>query len=185
MYSALLDSCVLVPSALCDTFLRFAEQGFYRPLWSERILREVAQAVERIHPDLDPSRIHKRIDSMRAAFGDAMVTGWEPACAGLDLPDPDDRHVLAAAIVGGGQSLVTFNLKDFPDDKLSSLSVEVVHPDDFLLDQLDLHPGLALRVLIDQAADTAKPPLELQAVLNLLERCGVPRFVDQVRLLLP
>ena len=57
MYTALLDSCVLVPSALCDTLLRFAEQGFYRPLWSERILLEVAYAVERVRPDLDPAKI--------------------------------------------------------------------------------------------------------------------------------
>jgi hypothetical protein len=83
---------------------------------------------------------------MKTAFEDAMVMGWEATCAGLDLPDPDDRHVLAAAITGGAQSLVTFNLKDFPDDKLLPTRVEAVHPDDFLLDQLDLHPGLALPV---------------------------------------
>lgn len=114
-----------------------------------------------------------------------MVNGWEATCAGLDLPDPDDRHVLAAAIVGGGQSLVTFNLKDFPEEKLSQTSVEAIHPDEFLLDQLDLHPGPGLQVLMDEAADTAHPPLDVQAVLNILERCGVPQFVDQARLLLP
>jgi predicted nucleic acid-binding protein len=185
VYSVLLDSSVLVPNALCDTLLRLAERGFYRPLWSDRILDEVRVAVERIHPNLDPARIQKRIDAMKSAFEDAMVTGWEATCAGLDLPDPNDRHVLAAAMTGGGQSLVTFNLKDFPEEKLILTGVEAVHPDEFLLDQLDMHPGLALQVLREQSADTKHPPLDLQAVLNLLERCGVPQFVDQVRLLLP
>ena len=122
---------------------------------------------------------------MKAAFEDATVTGWEATCAGLDLPDPDDRHVLAAAMMGGAQSLVTFNLKDFPDDRLIDTGVEAVHPDEFLLDQLDLYPGLALAVLRGQASDTNNPPLDLSALLNILERCGVPQFVDQLRLMLP
>jgi hypothetical protein len=95
---------------------------------------------------------------MQDAFEDAMVTGWEQVCAGLDLPDPDDRHVLAAAITGGGQSLVTFNLKDFPDSRLLASGVEAVHPDEFLLDQLDLHPAAAMQVLSEQAADLRHPP---------------------------
>jgi hypothetical protein len=106
LYAALLDSCVLVPNALCDSLLRFAEAGFYRPLWSQRILDEVFGAVCTIHPEIEPSRIRRRLDAMSSAFADADVVGWEPIAAGLDLPDPDDRHVLAAAIAGGAQSLV-------------------------------------------------------------------------------
>lgn len=120
---------------------------------------------------------------MAAAFDDALVTGWEQVCAGLDLPDPDDRHVLAAAIAGGAQSLVTFNIKDFPDANLRRTGIEVAHPDEFLLDQLDLYPGVAMRVLSEQAADLSNPPSDLAGVLNRLERCGVPRFADQARLL--
>jgi hypothetical protein len=103
MYAAMLDACVLVPNALCDSLLRFAEAGFYRPLWSDRVLDEVFYAVCRIHPDIDPPQIRRRLDAMATAFTDANVTGWEAVAAGLDLPDPDDRHVLAAAIAGGDQ----------------------------------------------------------------------------------
>lgn len=156
MYAALLDSCVLVPNVLCDTLLRLAEAGFYRPLWSERILAEVREVVLRVHPDLAPERIERRLQAMNAAFEDATVTGWEPLAAGLDLPDPDDRHVLAAGIAGGAQALVTFNLKDFPDAAVASTSVEPRHPDEFLLDQLDLAPAGAVQVLQDQAADMNK-----------------------------
>lgn len=159
------------------------ERGFYRPLWSERILDEVKHAILAVHSEIDEARVDARIAAMSGAFDDAMVVGWEQTCAGLDLPDPDDRHVLAAAIKGGAQSLVTFNLKDFPERSLTTTDVEVVHPDDFLLDQLDLYPGLALQVLNEQAADLTTPPSDLAGVLNRLERCGVPRFADEVRLL--
>jgi predicted nucleic acid-binding protein len=185
MYAVTLDACVMVPNALCDTLLRLAERGFYRPLWSERILEEMKYAILRVHPDIDESRVDARIGAMAGAFEDALVLGWEQTCAGLDLPDEDDRHVLATAIKGGAQSLVTFNLKDFPVDRLESTGVEAVHPDEFLLDQLDLYPGLALQVLEEQAADLKDPPSDVAGVLNRLEWCGVPRFADEVRLLAP
>jgi predicted nucleic acid-binding protein len=181
MYAALLDSCVLVPNALCDTLLRLAEARFYRPLWSDRTLEEVHAAVLRIHPDLGAARIDNRLRAMTTAFDDATVTTWEPVAAGLDLPDPDDRHVLAAAISGGAQALVTFNLKDFPDSAMSGTDVEARHPDEFLLDQLDLAPGVTLRILTEQASDMRKPPADLSGLLNRLQRCGVPDFADAVR----
>jgi PIN domain len=185
MYAALLDACVLVPNALCDTLLRFAEAGFYRPLWSQQILDEVFSAVCRIHPEIDPARVQHRLDSMSQAFSGANVVGWEAVAAGQDLPDANDRHVLAAAIAGGGQSLVTFNLQDFPEAALGPVGVEARHPDEFLLDQLDLFPSVALDVLVSQAADMSKPPSDLAGLLNRLERCGVPSFAEAVRRLAP
>ena len=96
-YTAVLDACVLVPIALADTLLRVAEKGLYRPLWSDRILAEAQAATEEIHPGMDAG---KRFAQMRAAFDDALVTGWEELEPGIWLPDQDDRHVLAAAIRG-------------------------------------------------------------------------------------
>ena len=83
-YTAVLDACVLVPIALADTLLRVAERGMYRPLWSSRILLEAQTAIEEIHPGID---VDKRFASMREAFGDAMVTGWEAVESGIRLPD--------------------------------------------------------------------------------------------------
>lgn len=185
MYAAVLDSCVLVPNALCDTLLRLAEAGFYRPLWSERILEEVADAVLTIRPDVDRDRIQRRLDAMVTAFDDANVSGWEAVAAGLDLPDPDDRHVLAAAIAGGAQAIVTFNTKDFPAAVLEPRGVQARSPDQFLLDQLDLFPSVALEVLENQARDLSRPAMDLAGLLNNLERCGVPDFVEAARRLAP
>ena len=185
MYAAVLDACVLVPTALCDTLLRLAEAAFYRPLWSDRILGEVQDAIMIVRPDLDEARVERRIATMASTFEDASVTGWEAVSAGLDLPDPDDRHVLAAAITGGAQAIVTFNLKDFPAEALHPRSIQARHPDDFLLDQLDLLPSHVLELLSQQAADLQHPRTDLAGVLAALQRCGVPNFAEAVRRMAP
>jgi predicted nucleic acid-binding protein len=185
MYAVVLDANVLVPSALCDTLLRLAGDGFYRPLWSQRILDEVEFAVLEVRPELTVEQVRRRIQAMRSAFLDANVVGWEQVAAGLDLPDPDDRHVLAAAIAGGAQAIVTFNGKDFPQDKLAPRGIEARHPDEFLLDQLDLAPSVLLEVLVQQAAALRNPPTDLAGLLNNLVRCNVRSFVEAARRLAP
>jgi hypothetical protein len=176
-YTAVLDACVLVPIALADTLLRVAEKGLYRPLWTDRILSEAQAAIEEIHPGID---VTKRFASIREAFDDALVTGWEGIQDGLTLPDKDDRHVLAAAIKGGAQAIITTNLPDFPAQALDPLGLEARHPDDFLLDQLDLSPPTVLQVIREQAAHTRRPPLTPQDLATLLGRAGVPGFADVV-----
>lgn len=176
-YRALLDACVLVPVSLADTMLRVAEKGLYRPLWSDRILVEAQDAIAEIRPGVDAA---KRFAVMRQAFSDALITGWEGREVGISLPDPDDRHVVAAAIHGGAHAIVTANLADFPSAALHPLGLEAVHPDDFLLDHLDLSPAAIAQVFIEQAADTRRPPLTRQELATILGRAGVPRFADEV-----
>jgi predicted nucleic acid-binding protein len=178
-YTALLDACVLVPIALADTLLRVAERELYRPLWSERILAEAADAVLEIHPDLAPDVVAKRFAAMNDTFKDAPVEGWEIFEGTLTLPDPDDRHVVAAAMRGRADAIVTANIRDFPDETLAPLEIAVVHPDDFLLDQLDLAPRVVLDLLREQAAHTRNPPLTPTDLLTRLARAGVPAFADE------
>ena len=176
-YTAILDACVLVPIALADTLLRVAEKGLYRPLWSDRILSEAQAAVEEIHPGIDAG---KRFAQMREAFDDALVTGWEELQSGIRLPDQDDRHVVAAAVRGGAHGIITANVRDFPATALEPLGLEAVHPDDFLLDQLDLSPPTILQVVREQAARTRRPPLTPRDLATLLGRAGVPGFADEI-----
>lgn len=123
-YTAVLDACVLVPIALADTLLRVAERGLYRPLWSERILQETTDAVLEIHPDVTSEDVKRRIDAMNRFFEDALVEGWEDIESSFALPDPDDRHVVAAAIPGRADTIVTANLGDYPEDLLEPLDSE-------------------------------------------------------------
>lgn len=175
-YSAFLDACVLVPVSLADTLLRLAEAGLYRPLWSERVLDEMVDAIEAIHPTLAPGQARFRANAMQSAFEDACVTGWNPLMEGISLPDRDDRHVVAAALRGRADTLVTANLRDFPSELLESMDLEVQHPDEFLLNQLDLEPNLTIRTLHYQAAATQRPATTTKELLLHLKQCGVPKF---------
>lgn len=180
-YGAMLDACVLVPIVLADTLLRVAEADLYRPLWSAAILREACQAVVAVRPDIAPESIARRFAAMDETFEDALVTGWEPLVGGIDLPDAADRHVVAAAIRGDAQCIVTANRKDFPASALDPYGLVTVHPDAFLLNQLDLSPTVVIDALRDQAKATEAPPLDLADVLARLSRAGVPEFADEVR----
>lgn len=168
-----------MPITLADTLLRVAERELYRPLWSDRVLAEAVDAVLEIHPDLEPDRVTKRFAAMNDTFEDALVEGWEPIEATISLTDPDDRHVVAAAMRGRADSIVTANLRDFPADLMAPLGIAAVDPDDFLLDQLDLAPRIVLEVLREQAAHTRDPELAPTDLLTRLARAGVPGFADE------
>lgn len=180
----MLDACVLVPAALCDTLLRLADRDLYRPVWSDRILAEMRHAILEVHPGIDAGRVDARIRSMNAAFEDACVTGWEGLVQGIRLPDPDDRHVVAAALSGRADAILTANLKDFPADALEPLGLHAVSAEDFLLDQLDLDPMGTIELLREQARDKKRPPVTVEDVLSALGRAGAPHFADAVAALL-
>ena len=181
LFAAFLDACVLVPVAPCDTVLRMADQGAFRPLWSQKVLDEAQRALERIHSEVDPNRFLSRFRSMNEAFDDALVTGWETLTAGIKLPDPDDTHVVAAALVGRADVIVTENAKDFPDDVLVPLGLKAVRLDEFLLDQFDLSPRAACRIINEQVAAMKRPPVEPAQLLDRLSRSGAPVFAQKVR----
>lgn len=184
-FGVFLDACVLVPISVADTILRLADRELFRPMWSEMVLAEAREAVLRVHPDMDASRIDARLRSMDEAFPDALVTGWESLVSAVELPDPDDRHVLAAALRGRADLIVTNNLKDFPSPVLSALGIEAVSPDDFLLDQLDLAPEITKDVIERQASDTRRPAITVEGLLGSLSRAGVPQFASALAEPLP
>ncbi|MDA8286394.1 MAG: PIN domain-containing protein [Actinomycetota bacterium] len=127
-YAVVLDACVLVLIALADTLLRLAERDLYRPLWSARIVAEATDAVVDIHPEIPPERVRARFAAMDDAFEDACVEGWETLEHTVTLPDVDDRHVVAAALGGRADAIVTANVGDYPTRVLGPLNIEVGHP---------------------------------------------------------
>ncbi|WP_344106957.1 PIN domain-containing protein [Nocardiopsis rhodophaea] len=169
---------MLYPAYLCDTFLRLASAGAYRPLWSRDVLDELSRNVAQ--RGVAPDCVERRIAHMDRAFPDATVRGYETLVEGMEN-HPKDRHVLAAAARAGAEVIVTFNTRDFPDASLKPYDILAVHPDDFLLDQLDIYPGLTLRALERQAASYRRDPTTVPGVLALLERVGVPGFAAEVR----
>lgn len=166
-FPALLDTNVLFGSYLNDFVLALAERGLFRPLWSDDILFELEMNL--VEHGIDAARAARRIDTMRTHFRDATVTGYASLIPKLRC-DQKDRQVL-----------VTFNLGDFPPDSVTAFDVEVVHPDQFLLDQLDLYPGPTMAVLRQLVADYSRPEMTIDDLLVALARAGVPEFARTAR----
>ena len=177
-FPALFDTNVLFGFHLNDIILAMAERGLFRPLWSEQILTELLDNL--IEHGLPPAKAQKRIDAMRQAFPDATVHGYEDLIPNM-TNHPKDRHVLAAGIRANCEVLVTFDLSDFPDDSVAAYDIEIVHPDKFLLDQLDLYPGPTVAVLRQLLADYSTPTLEMEDLLVRVADAGTPEFASAVR----
>jgi predicted nucleic acid-binding protein len=182
MFTVLLDTNVLFPSYLRDTLLTLADGDLYRPLWSEGVLVELHRNLI-TKANLTERVVERLLDQMRSAFPEAEVTGYEPIIDQMDC-DLKDRHVLAAAVVGRAEAIVTFDLSDFPPLDFSPHGIAPIDPDNFLLDLLDLAPGAVLRALGDQAAKYKRHPKTVHGLLEALAVAGAPRFADEVRRLL-
>ena len=121
------------------------------------------------------------VELMNSSAPDCLVENYESLLAGLILPDPDDRHVLAAAIAGHADAVVTFNLKDFPADALVPHQIEAIHPDDFVLNQLELRPYEALAAVKKMRARLNRPPQTAAELIATLERSGLPASAAHLR----
>jgi predicted nucleic acid-binding protein len=125
-FTVVLDACVLVPVTAADTLLRLAEREMYRPVWSEGILVEAKRAVARLHPEIEEEQVEYRFACMNKAFEDASISGWESLEGSIVLPDEDDRHIVACALIAGADAIVTNNVRDFPHEVLAPLRIEII-----------------------------------------------------------
>ena len=180
-FTVIYDACVLYPAPLRDLLIRIAQTGVVRAKWSDDILDECFRSILNDRPDLNEAALSRTRALMTMAVRDVMVSGYADLLENLHLPDPDDRHVLAAAIRSGAQSIVTWNLKDFPSDRLEEYGVEVVDPDDFVLSQTDLRPGIIAVVVTQQAAALKNPTRTTNEMLDVLHAQGLVRSVARLR----
>lgn len=175
------DANVLYPSTLRDLLIRIAQAGLVQAKWTDEILDEVFGNLSTNRPDLDPEALRRTRELMNRAVRDCLVVGYEPLVDTLELPDSDDRHVLAAAIKARAQVIVTHNLRDFPAAAMEAWNIEPKSPDDFLLDQIDLDQQ-AVYGAVQRIADSWKrPPGTIEDVLNSLERAGLLESVAALR----
>jgi len=178
LFPAFFDTNVLYGALLCDYVLELADRRLFRPLWSDDVLFELSKNL--VKNGENPELVQKRVSTMERHFADACVEGYSDLIPTM-TNDEKGRHILAAAVRGGAEVLVTFNVKHFPLVALEPFDLEVVHPDDFLLDQLDLHNANALRALVDLAEGYGSPSMTIDDLLRALARAGVPRFADEAR----
>ncbi|WP_455189854.1 PIN domain-containing protein [Foliimonas ilicis] len=155
--------------------------GLYRAKWTEQIHEEWIRNVLKDRPDLDAENIHRTRDLMNRAVPDCLVEGYEELIPSLELPDANDRHVLAAAILSASDAIVTFNLKDFPKPVLDRYQLELIHPDDFIFHQFGIDDAAVL-VSVQRCRERLKnPPKNANEYLDTLEKQGLPKTVGHLR----
>jgi len=181
-YTAILDACVLYPATLRDLLLSLARDGLFHARWSERIQEEWVRSLLKRRPELEELALRRTCELMTSAVPDSVVHGWQRIEPGLTgLPDADDRHVLAAAICGHADAIVTFNLDDFPAEALAPFGVQAQHPDDFLLNQIELNPIAALKSIKAMRARWRNPQLSVRDLAAGLERQQLPLVAARLR----
>ncbi|WP_010524799.1 putative toxin-antitoxin system toxin component, PIN family [Nesterenkonia sp. F] len=179
-FPVLVDACVLVPMATTDLLLRMADARHFRILWSQEILAEVERnLIEQL--GLTPEQARRRVSTMHDHFPDALVEDYSNLIPAM-TNDEKDRHVLAAAVRANAELIVTFNGKDFPTASVDPYEIDVRSPDDFLLDQLDLHPEGVLQVTHDTVGAMRNPPKTWDEYLDFLHGPGLlPLFATELK----
>lgn len=179
-YTAILDACVLYPRLLRDVLLSLAHADLYTARWTLEIEKEWTTALLEQHPGMEAS-ITRSVEAMREAVPDCLVSDYEPFIKALDLPDPGDRHVLAAAIRGNADAIVTFNAKDFPVAVLERFDVELQSPDQFVLNQLMLQPPRSLTAIKQMRLRWNRPQMTAEAMVDLFEQRQLVRTAAHLR----
>jgi predicted nucleic acid-binding protein len=179
-FTAFLDACVLYPAPLRDLLMELAVADLFRAKWSAHVHDEWIEAVLAERGDLTRERLERTRTLMDAHARDALVSGYEELIESLDLPDPDDRHVLAAAIRGRADLIVTVNLRDFPADRLAKWGIEAQHPDAFLVNQFHLSPPVFLAAVRTVRLRLKAPPTSPDEYLDTLRDHGLLGTVAEI-----
>lgn len=167
-FKCVLDTNVIYPLEIRDLLFWFAHYDLYTPKWSEHIFDEWRDVMMR--KGVEKAEANRRIQKANAAFPDAMVKNYSGLINGLELKDPKDCHVLAAAIKTNANVIVTNNIKDFPNDYLSSFGLSAKIADDFLTDIIDLNPKQALNAFRRMVLNRRNPDLDEFEVLDILRK---------------
>jgi hypothetical protein len=179
--TALLDANVLYPAPLRDYLLHLASLGVFEPIWTAAIQDEWIRNLLDARPDINKAALEATQRAMDIAFPGSNISGFESLINSLSLPDPDDRHVLAAAIKGKAQIIVTNNLKDFPPVDLIAYAIRAEHPDLFVSKCIDRDKANSIKALENQVKSLKKPPIPVEQVLKNLEANGLIASVAKLK----
>ena len=177
------DANVLYPNTLRDLLIRIAQlPHIVQAKWTDEILDEMLEALRKNLPDISEEKASRLRELVNAAVRDCLVLGYEPLIEVLDLPDPDDRHVLAAAIKVNAQLIVTRDRKDFPAEKLAPWGIKAKSPDDFVRDVMGID-SQAVWACVQQIVDSrTRRPVTVEDVLGELERDGLVASAAAMRM---
>lgn len=179
--TAIIDACVLHSAPVRDLLIRLAQAGLVRARWTQAIHDEWMRSVLARNPALTRQRLERTRALMDEAVRDCLVTEYEALVESLTLPDPDDRHVLAAAIKAGADVIVTYNLADFPAGVLAPQGIEAQHPDELVAGLLESDPESVCAAIRQQRESLKNPPRSVDELLSTFEAQGMTRTVARLR----
>ena len=179
--AAVLDACVLYPFHLRNLLVQLGADRLYEPRWTDEIHEEWIGSLLARAPTLDRARLERTRELMKAILPEADVAGHQALVPRLELPDPGDRHVLAAALVGGAETIVTWNLRDFPAPVLAPHGVAAVSPDDFVLSLAERAPEAVLASAQNARANLRRAVPNWADYVAALEAQGMTSFTAWLR----
>jgi len=180
-FTVLYDACVLYPAPLRDLLIQLATADIFRAKWTNLIHDEWIQNLLKNRPDLTIEQLIRTKELINSNVRDCVVSDFEWLIPSITLPDPDDRHILAAAIASGANQIITFNIKDFPEDVLSTYEIEALHPDDFIANLIDLKPLTVINEVEVVRKRLKNPPKTFDEYLETLLKQKLTLSVSMLR----
>src|SRR3990167_3486196 len=180
-FSVLYDACVLYPAPLRDLLMNLAITDMYRAKWTNEIHEEWIANLLANRSDLNCEFLERTRDRMNMSVRDCLVENYQYLIPTLILPDSNDRHILAAAIHSSSSVIVTYNLKDFPKEIISQYGIEAQHPDEFLINLLDLSSETVCLAVNHHRASLKSPPKTLEEYLSTLEKQSLKKIAQKLK----
>jgi len=183
-FSVIFDACVLYPAPLRDFLMHLASgSGLFKARWTDDIHDEWIRSVLMDRPDLNLKQFSRTRELMNKAVPDSLIEKdqYRDLISSINLPDENDRHVVAAAIASRADLIITFNLSDFPAKDLAKYQIEACHPDAFVSDLLSLDEGTVWHCLERQRKSLKNPALTMNQVLENLFDNGLKKSVVHLR----
>ncbi len=179
----LLDACVLYPVTIANILLELAWRDTYSAKWTKEIDREWSQSLIRDRPEINPQKLQYRLKKMHQAIPDWEIkkSSYQKFISSLQLPDPNDRHVLAAAIAAQVDIIVTKNIKDFPSKILEKFGIKTLHPDDFVMFLISLEPLKSLEIIKSLRERNINPKINKIEFVDSLKKVGLPKTANYLQ----
>lgn len=181
-FTCVLDTNILYPVYVRDILFWFAHYELFTPKWSQHIFDEWEATMRKKR--FPEEKIQKAISMANSAFPDALVQNYEGLTETLKLPDSNDCHVLAAAIKTNANVIVTNNLKDFPNNYLSTFGLSAKSADDFITDIIDLNPDKAISAFRELVINRTNPDQDEFEILDIFRKSNLKDSANYLHSLL-
>jgi hypothetical protein len=166
---AVFDACILYPFHLRNIVVQAAVDGLVEARWTDEIHDEWIRNLTTATPALSLGRLQATKRLMNQALPRATIDEYRDYIPAVSLPDPDDRHVVAAAIAAGASLILTWNLHDFPLTELKKFGLRRENPNSFLAHLYDNIPASMVVSLANARRNLSKTRVSASEFIDILK----------------